>query len=514
METNQRRYRRTQKYGVEAEQSKPKTELSKQEMRKMLTERRNVIGPNGETIRIPKHLAVDDIIRTIQSEYGLSTAEISGILVVLKRLSVNPEFRGKVNRVVASGIETPLRIERPNSITVEKQPSASDIHKIPEREPAKSVEKPTVVSSYKIINEDEYRKRSAQINANIANRFRADAEAQRKEAERRSIQNKELEEQLNEHYASEAAEAKHRRRVGLGVAVLLGAMFVTGVIADIVETTKQAMDPGKNLKQLELQDDSKGKLFNADADVISAFSQNVTPLVHCSDGTNSMQSPDGNYQNFEQSIDNVSQGLKQSSNLYSVLNNYSQNSETPVVVGEISSYQELEKLLQSGDDALYTSGPAYFAKFSRQVVHSMLKDKYGADRVAATYEKKGENNQIYEFYIRYYKNGSSDERTQEGRVDMTRNSEGRLQTDEYHTLPYEVYELLAMIGEFSDYADASQTPAFDLQGYANQFTGSDVEKAKQELKERMTYGTEAMRTLIQNRVRDDQVKTYLGYNRD
>ena len=142
----------------------------------------------------------------------------------------------------------------------------------------------------------------------------------------------------------------------------------------------------------------------------------------------------------------------------------------------------------------------------------MLKDKYGAEKVVATYEKKGEQNQIYEFYIRYFKKGSSNERTPEGRVDMTRNAEGRLQTKEYHTLPYEVYEVLAMIGEFSDYSNIQgDGPAFDIEGYAAKFTDGDVEKAKQDLKSRMTYGTEALRTLIKGRVRDEKVKSALEY---
>ena len=144
-------------------------------------------------------------------------------------------------------------------------------------------------------------------------------------------------------------------------------------------------------------------------------------------------------------------------------------------------YSERSELSESGSEELYTSGPAYFANFSRQVVHGMLKDKYGAEKVMATYEKKGENDQIYEFYIRYYKGKSSHERTPEGRVNMTRDSAGRLQTKEYHTLPYEVYEILAMIGEFSDYSNNQDGTTFDIEGYAAKFTDGDVEKAKASL---------------------------------
>ena len=282
-------------------------------------------------------------------------------------------------------------------------------------------------------------------------------------------------------------------------------MYVTGLIVDLAGMAKQVRTPNENLKSIGIHDTVKDKLFNATPEVIAALSKEVTPIVAQKNMT---------YQSSDVSIDSVSQGLKANTNLSNALNRFSNTAEKPVEVGSISSYQEFEKMLNSNSDELYTSGPAYFANFSRQVVHGMLKDKYGAEKVIATYEKKGENDQIYEFYIRYFKGSSSNERTPEGRVDMTRNSTGRLQTKEYHTLPYEVYELLAMIGEFSDYSNyQGNGSAFDIQGYAERFTDGDVEKAKQELKERMTYGTEALRTLIKDRVRDEKVKEFLDSGR-
>ena len=506
MEVNQRRYRRVQRT-VEQLESEPQAvpELTKQQLRKILTERRTVIGPNGEEIRIPKHMAVDDIIRLIKEEHGLTTAEITGILVTLKHFENNPEFRGKVNRVVASGIESPLRIERPNhQETVQiKDEQLKDI------QPENAQQKP--IYSRTVIDEEEYRQRSSQINQNIADRFRAEAAAQRKLDTERAAKNESLKKQLNEHHARENERRGRRRRTGLAVAMLLGAMYVTGVIVDMVNTTRQAMTPDETLTPIGIHEDSGKKLFNVTPETIAVFSQSVTPLVYSTPNANS-QEMDG-YQSFEVSIDSVSQGLKANTNLSNVLNKFSATSENPVVVGEIDSYQEFETLLKNGDDALYTSGPAYFANFSRQMLHGMLKDKYNADKVAATYEKKGENDQIYEFNIRYYKDGSSDPRTIEGRVDMTRGEDGRLQTKERHVLPNEVYELLATIGEFSDFSNTQDGQIFDIEGYAERFTDGDVEKAKQELKERMTYGTEAMRALIKDRVRDEQVKSYLNYER-
>lgn len=529
MEVSQRRYRRLQRDVTLLENdSQLVPEISKQQLRKLLTERRNVIGPNGEIIRIPKHMAVEDIIRVIKSEYGLSTAEITGILVALKSLANNSEFRGKVNRVVVSGIETPLRIERPGENAIQSDEKIGDVVKEVPQE--KHFEQNPIISnpvvhdnrmqesncrSYTLFDNEEYKRRSAAINAAIADRFRAESAAQRTADEERKVQDEKLEKQLNAHYAEQNAKATRKRRVTLGVAVLLGAMYVTGLIVDLAGMAKQAMTPGENLKPIGIHDTVKDKLFNVTPEIIAELSKEVTPIVNYSDAQKSVQtlaSENGNYQSFDVSIDSVSQDLKPNTNLSNALNRFSNTAENPVRVGNIDSYQAFEKLLESNSEELYTYGPAYFANFSRQVVHGMLKDKYGAEKVVATYEKKGEQNQIYEFYIRYFKKGTSNERTPEGRVDMTRNAEGRLQTKEYHTLPYEVYEVLAMIGEFSDYSNTqADSPAFDVEGYAAKFTDGDVEKAKQDLKNRMTYGTEALRTLIKGRVRDEQVKSALEY---
>ena len=195
MEVNQRRYRRVQRDVALLENNTQEgPEISKQQLRKLLTERRRVIGPNGEEIYIPKHMAVEDIIKVMKSEYGLSTAEVAGILVALKSLSNNPEFRAKVNRVVVSGIETPLRIERPGekiaeikddqNIVKEKE-VISPVVKIEEKElPA-----PKIVSnrrSFTYFDENEYRRRSAEINAITADRIRAENAARRREEESQS----------------------------------------------------------------------------------------------------------------------------------------------------------------------------------------------------------------------------------------------------------------------------------------------------------------------------------------
>lgn len=514
MEANQRRYRRVQGTVATLENdSQVVPEISKQQLRKLLTERRTVIGPNGEEIRIPKHMAVNDIIKVIKSEYGLSTAEVAGILVALKSLASNPEFRGKVNRVVVSGIESPLKIERPGEISgaikndlnndISLEVKTNDIEPVIQSKVIDRKEK-SEPRSYTYFDEDEYRQRAAEINAITAARYRAESAKQRKADEERKAQNEDLERQLNAHYAEQTARNARNRKISLGVAFLVGAMFVTGVINDIAGIAKQVAASNENKIPVGIHETLKDKLFNVTPAVIKALSKEVTPIVNYTRNPEIVPTDAIENQN---TIEFVSKELKENTNLSNALNKFSNNSQSPVKIGNISSYQDFEKILESGSEELYTSGPAYFANFSRQVVHGMLKDKYGAEKVMATYEKKGENDQIYEFYIRYYKGKSSHERTPEGRVNMTRDSAGRLQTKEYHTLPYEVYEILAMIGEFSDYSNNQDGTTFDIEGYATKFTDGDVEKAKSELKDRMQYGTDALRGLIKNRVRDEKVQS-------
>ncbi len=524
MEANQRRYRRAYMVEKETKEQQEHLELQpldKRAIRKLLTERRNVIGPDGEMIRIPKHMSVDDIMKIMQEEYKLTPAEISGILVTLKHLANNPEFCGKVNRVVASGIYEPLKIER-KAIT-EKANEVNFSETIP------FVETPKVEAHYEnrtepkqsnivyLVNEEEYRKRAAQINAATAERYRIEAEQQRREEASRAAQSANLQKQLDAHYAEQQEYKRSMRNIGLKVACLFGALYCIGALGNLISSFKEITTPDASLNPLAIHEKADpNKLFNATPEMIAAFSNNVTPLVnyeHTPTSTNLTHVDDGyKYESFvvpEPTIANSSEGLRRNSKLYQTIQQYSKNATSPVVIGNISSYEQFEELLKNGGEDLYTSGPAYFANFSRQFLHSMIKDRYNAEKISATYEKKGENDQIYEFYIRYKKNSVQTEYSMEGRVDMTRNEEGRLETSERHTWPIEVYELLAMVGEFSDFSDATQMNAFDINGYAAKFTNGDVELARQELKERMEYGTECMHKLLKDRVRDDKISAAL-----
>lgn len=518
---NQRRYRRAYMVEKETKEQQEHLEhqpLDKRTIRKLLTERRNVIGPNDEIIRIPKHMSADDIMRIMQEEYNLAPAEILGILVTLKHLANNPEFCGKVNRVVASGIYEPLKIER--NTTSEKE-NVSETKPFVEKTKVETLyedrTEPKQSNIVYLVNEEEYRRRTAQINAATAERYRVEAEQQRREEAARAAQSANLQKQLDAHYAEQQEYKRSMRNIGLKVACLFGALYCIGALGNLISSFKEITTPDASLKPLAIHEKADpNKLFNATPEMIAAFSNNVTPLVNYEQTptfTNLTHVDDGyKYESFvvpEPTIANSSEGLSRNSKLYQTMQQYSKNATTPVVIGNISSYEQFEELLKNGGEDLYTSGPAYFANFSRQFLHSMIKDRYNAEKISATYEKKGENDQIYEFYIRYKKNSVQTEYSMEGRVDMTRNEEGRLETSERHTWPIEVYELLAMVGEFSDFSNVTQMEAFDINGYAAKFTNGDVELARQELKERMQYGTECMHKLLKDRVRDDKVSAAL-----
>ena len=568
MEANQRRYTRN----LNAElQFSPKEPITKEQIRKALVERRTIIGPNGEKFEIPKHMSLDDMARYFKSEFNLTHAEVTQVVAAAEWLILHPNYRGKLNRVVMDGSE-PLRIqipekrpevkkyqtieetlitnvqETPKPITPrietvqERRVSRRQQTEIPASRPPK-LEVPTLeisvknpsrdgvsrtyygksgssfdmprrnvtvprTNSYTVQNPDAMRRNENYVNRVVADRMRAERQEERRLEAQRAEQNKNLEKQMRSHYQEQAVNANRKRRNRLALVAAVGFLWMTGLIVDVVGATKDTAIPVNDIEPIGIHE-SSGKLFDVTPQTISNFTGGID-LIPTSQKTNtSAPTTLEGYQPWEYSIDTVSQGLNQNSNLANVLIKYSQANNQSVAVGEIASYQELEQLLQSDDEALYTSGPAYFANFSRQMLHGMLKDKYGAERVAATYEKTGENEQNYEFYIRYFKSGSSSERTPEGRVTMTRNAEGRLQTNEYHTLPYEVYEILTMVGEFSDFSNKNGIgPAFDVVGYAERFTNGDVEKAKEELKGRMAYGMDAMKTLLKDRVRSDKVDYY------
>ena len=562
MEACQRRYTRNLSSQV---QTSPREPLSKEQIRKALIERRTIIGPKGEKFEIPKHMSLEDMVSYFKSEYGLTHAEVTQVLAAAEMLTLRPDYRGRLNRVVIDGTENPLRIEIPGSrpTSVKKSQTIQEIartiipqneiaHKIvtPKIETTRTIssmpsveEQPTLEisvknpsrdlffpnvrnndkvipfeqsrrqaiaprnNSYTVRNPELERRNEIYVNGIVADRMRDGRAQERRLNTQRTEQSKNLEKQMRAHYQEQVREANRKRKNRAAVVCVVAFLCVTGLVIDIVEAVQGNRNIDSGVEPIGIHENA-GDLFEVTPQIISNFTGDIN-LIPTSQRTNDqVVTTLGEYSSKESYIDIASQGLNENSNLANVLDKFSQNSANPVVIGEIASYQEFEEILQNGDEALYTSGPAYFEEFSRQMLHGMLKDKYGAERVKATYQKTGENNQNYEFYIRYFKSGSSTERTPEGRVTMSRNAEGRLQTNEYHTLPYEVYEILAMIGEFSDFTKNENGLPFDIEGYAAKFTNGDIQKAREELKERMTYGLEAMQTLLKERVRSDKIEYY------
>lgn len=557
MEALQRRY--TRNFDAEIQNS-PSGNLTEAQIRKALIERRYIIGPNGEKFPIPKHMSLKDMVSYFKTEFGLTHAEVTQVFAAAELLMLRPDYIGKLNRVVIDGSENPLRIEIPGKRPVIKKhaepaeeivfpkveaanPVASKAEIVPEisvpklERPRRAASRPMVepmptleislrnpsrdintgtsyrsniipfnnqrtqtitprYDSYVVPNNDAARRNEINVNAIVADRMRTERAEERRQAAQREQQSKELEKQMRAHYEEQVANASRKRRGRAALAFVVALLWATGMVVQLVEATRgtQVLEDVPEPPGIH---DTSGKLFGTTPETISYFT----------DGINLIPTSQRNL-NWQCSIENASQGLKPNSNLTTVLGRYSEDADIPVTFGEIDSYQKFEQMLQNGDEAIYTSGPAYFEDFSRQMLHGMLKDKYGAEKVKATYQKTGANNQNYEFYIRYFKSGSSSERTPEGRVTMTRNAEGRLQTNEYHTLPYEVYETLAIIGEFSDFTGSEKGEPFDIQGYADRFTDGDVQRARVEIRERMTYGMSALEKLVGERVRADQVNYY------
>lgn len=480
----------------------------KQHMRRLLRERRCVVGPNGEQMYIPGHASMQDTFRVMEEEYGLNRAETAGLLVVLKRLSKDQEFCGKVNRVVANGIQTPLRIVRP---PIERKASSKEESTIPfdsKAPESANTEISTKNNNTQIydnskyrVDEEEYRKRAAEINAAKAERFRKAAELQREEDKRREAQSADLQKQMDEYLEEEKRWGIHNK-TPLKVIAIFSALYLVGMFSMIGNLGKNVTSSTPNATKLSTDSQDKNG-FPSMSTPYSELTNNqvqATPYATPSSTKSEKQTS---------IIAGASEGLRKDTRLYNTIQQYSESSKSPVTIGEISSFEQFEDLLKTNDDILFSSGPVFFEDFSRDVIHSMIKDRYNTDKILATYEKKGSENQIYEFYIRYYSGSSDTPFTREGRVNMTRNSAGRLETDETHTFSYDVYESLAMIGELSNYRNNdSQVSSFDLNRYAAENTGGDLELAKRELKEKMTYGIECLKNILQYRVREDQISEY------
>ena len=468
-------------------------ETETQKMRRLLRERRRIVAPNGQEVYIPKHAAIEDIYKILSKEYGFSKVEISGIFATLKALERNPNFSGLINRVEAKGIEKPIRIVRPNL----------------DEEGKGNKTNPTATNQmgYAIHREDPELEaaRETFISEIWANKFREYSKQRREEAERRKESDQKLQEQLDK---VKKEEERLKGKIPVAAIALSATLFLSGVayLASVIEKTpfEEIMNP-PNLTPLTTEASSNeinNNLFGIGNEVIAETISTPAPEV-----TIIPQPDDGfEYESFSETvtrINKISKGINENSRLYSAIKSYSKEAENPAFNGEISSYEEFEEALENNEEALYTSGPLYYASFARQVVRSTLRDKYNTERVNATYDKKGDT---YEFYIRYYNGAENTPTSMDGKVKMTRNEEGRLQTSGWHAYPMEFYETLALIGEFSDYKMPKDDTVFDLNKYAAEHTNGDVEAAREELKSRMELGWKCISSIIGNRAREDRNK--------
>lgn len=484
---------------------------------------RTIVFPTGERVEIPQFLSTEEIIEWLVATQGISTGRACGIVSAVGHMADDPKFRGKINGVAIDRVEKVLRIEeqetsKPAQEVVVRTNPLMEVDKEPQERKKQVRLFPEVKAPKHVVyieNPAEARKRQSDINAIIADRYRREAKKEREENRIRAEQAKKVEEQINKAKEEERIEKQNERRflLGCGGVILAVALGVTGMYAALVESSKRIWenDTG-NLEPLVTSSFDNGVDFSQ-YNVSNDFGQvteQPTTYQTLRPETTPYQINGIEYQPFvvpEPTIGNTSNGLNRNSRLYQSLQTFSQDSNNPVVVGAISSYQQLEELLKNDGDVLYTSGPAYLADFSRQVVQNMLRDRYKTDRVAATYEKVDNSDNKYEFYIRYYNGTSNTPSSMEGRVYMDRNAEGRLETKDFHTFPMEVYEMLAMIGELTNYKiEGADGSAFDLQRYAMEHTEGNVAAAKVELKSKMEYGLECVRTILDERVRRDQIQ--------
>ena len=267
MEACQRRYTRNLSSQV---QTSPREPLSKEQIRKALIERRTIIGPKGEKFEIPKHMSLEDMVSYFKSEYGLTHAEVTQVLAAAEMLTLRPDYRGRLNRVVIDGAENPLRIEIPGSrpTSVKKSQTIQEIartiipqneiaHKIvtPKIETTRTIssmpsveEQPTLEisvknpsrdlffpnvrnndkvipfeqsrrqaiaprnNSYTVRNPELERRNEIYVNGIVADRMRDGRAQERRLNTQRTEQSKNLEKQMRAHYQEQVREANRKRK--------------------------------------------------------------------------------------------------------------------------------------------------------------------------------------------------------------------------------------------------------------------------------------------------------------
>ena len=108
--------------------------------------------------------------------------------------------------------------------------------------------------------EEIYSTKDKQVKYKRMTPLEAEEAAKRREEESRRAQNEDLERQLKEHFDQENTKRTHRRKIGLSVAVLLCAMYVTGVVVDAADVAKQAI-PKDTPTPIGIHETIKNKLL-------------------------------------------------------------------------------------------------------------------------------------------------------------------------------------------------------------------------------------------------------------
>lgn len=386
MEANQRRYTRNLNAEI---MISPREPLTEEQIRRALVERRTIIGPNGEKFDIPKHMSLNDMVRYFKSEFGLTHAEVTQVVAAAEMLTLRPDYRGKLNRVVMDGAENPLRIEIPGKRPVDKlyQPvqelispkevvvqqkvtskvevtQEKNAPKIenriipasrPKVEPEPTLEifvknpsrdgvsrpyygdnivsfnaprrqtRTTRVNSYTVQNPESARREEINVNGIVADRMRAGRAEERRIEAQRAEQNKNLEKQMRAHYQEQVRIANRKRRNRLAIVATVAFLWATGLVVDVLGLTNDINKVGNDLEPIGIHENA-GNLFEVTPQTISNFTGDIN-LIPTSQRTNgTVVTTLNEYQSWESAIDIASQGLNANSNLSNVLNKYSRNS--------------------------------------------------------------------------------------------------------------------------------------------------------------------------------------------
>lgn len=198
-------------------------------------------------------------------------------------------------------------------------------------------------------------------------------------------------------------------------------------------------------------------------------------------------------------IEQVYNRIPRNKQIKSAMQMYQQNNPNAL----FSNYSEFERLLETTNPEerrmLAEQGFTYFMNMERKLLVAYVGDSVpsmylDAKHIKATYERHGEQ---YEFHIRYT---NTEKPITIARPILERDGLGHLVYAEgtSSNLPIELYERLIFIGEHSKYLKTDGT-GIDIEKYAQEHTGGDVEKAVLEIQEKLIAENDALFQLIEDK---------------